>query len=136
MFDADSLWNPYADSRIVHRDPGHEVLSVMWGIDINTPELLLADRLREKGRRIDAVTGHHPGRRPPACIRWCISGEHDGVVGRPSSPPPSASWAPRAREVMCGTHAGNHMQAGDSAALLGIPLMCLHQPADLLARAS
>jgi len=135
MFDADSLWNPYADSRIVHGDPDTEVLSVMWGIDINTPELLLADRLREKGRRIDAVIGHHPRGRASASLHQMVHIQ-ENMMESWGVPITAAECivGPRAREVMCGTHAGNHMQAGDSAALLGIPLMCLHQPADLLAQ--
>ncbi|HSA35004.1 MAG TPA: NGG1p interacting factor NIF3, partial [Methanomassiliicoccales archaeon] len=66
-FDLDSLWNPYPDSRLVHGDPETEIEGVLWGIDISTGEMVLADRLREKGRLIDAVIGHHPfGRARPA----------------------------------------------------------------------
>ena len=106
-FDADSLWNPYADSRIVSGDPEAEVSRVMWGIDINVPELLLADRLREKGQRIDAVIGHHPRGRAAASLHHMVHirsrprsaswGRGPGrscarrmpaTIGRPATPPP------------------------------------------------
>ena len=134
-FDADSLWNPYADSRIVSGDPDAEVGAVMWGIDINTPELLLADRLREKGRRIDAVIGHHPRGRAGASLYRMVHIQEDMMEdwGVPITAA-ECIVGPRVREVMCSTHSGNHLQASDAAALLDVPLMCLHQPADLLAQ--
>ena len=54
-YDQERLWNPYADSRLSYGDPDTEVSRVMWGIDIDTGEVLLADRLREKGEKIDAL---------------------------------------------------------------------------------
>ncbi len=134
-FDADSLWNPYADSRIVSGDPEAEVSRVMWGIDINVPELLLADRLREKGQRIDAVIGHHPRGRAAASLHHMVHIQ-ENMMEDWGVPITAAECivGPRAREVMCSTHAGNHRQAGDAASLLDMPLMCLHQPADLLAQ--
>ena len=60
LFDKDQLWNPYADSRLLYGNPSAEIKGVLWGIDIGTGEVVLADRLREKGKRIDAIIGHHP----------------------------------------------------------------------------
>ena len=37
-----------------------QVRNILAGIDIETPELLLADRLNEKGAGIDLVLAHHP----------------------------------------------------------------------------
>ena len=48
LFDTDSLWNPYADSRVLY-DDGREIGSVIWGIDITPAEAMLADRLRRGG---------------------------------------------------------------------------------------
>ncbi|NLK26267.1 MAG: NGG1p interacting factor NIF3 [Euryarchaeota archaeon] len=133
LFDADALWNPYADSRIVHGDPNTEVRSIMWGIDINTPELLLADRLREKGRQIDAVIGHHPRGRAGASLHRVMDVQED-MMESWGVPITTAEClvGPRAQEVMHSSHAANHARVRDAAALLDIPLMCLHQPADLL----
>ena len=43
------LTNPFADTRIYVGDPETEVTTLLGGIDMNTGEIVLADRLREKG---------------------------------------------------------------------------------------
>src|SRR5581483_3614316 len=55
MFDEERTWNPYADCRILNGSGEEDVKRLMVGIDIETPEILLADRLREKGEKIDAI---------------------------------------------------------------------------------
>jgi hypothetical protein len=59
-FDPEQLTNPYADSRVLHGSPDQPVRKILVGIDIESPELLLADRLNEKGAGIDLVLAHHP----------------------------------------------------------------------------
>ena len=59
-FDTERLKNPYADSRILHGNPDRIVKKILIGIDMETPEMLLADRLNEKGAGIDLVLAHHP----------------------------------------------------------------------------
>lgn len=132
-FDLDSLWNPYPDSRLVFGDPETEVRGVLWGIDISTGEMLLADRLREKGRTIDAVIGHHPlGRARPAF------GEalhlHEYIYAQLGVPVNVAEdlMAPRIREVNNMSAVANYDQAVDAARLLDMPLMCLHSITDNL----
>src|SRR5690606_7177149 len=60
FFDEERTWNPYSDCRIINGSGDEEVTHFMVGIDIETPEVLLADRLREKGKKIDALFIHHP----------------------------------------------------------------------------
>lgn len=63
LFDGERLWNPYADSRFsALADEAREIEaeSLMWGIDIGPAEVLLADRLREKGRTVSSLVAHHP----------------------------------------------------------------------------
>lgn len=134
-FDADSLWNPYADSRVLY-DDGREVTSVMWGIDISTAEVLLADRLREHGTRIDAIIGHHPRGRAQASMYKVVSIQ-ETMMRSWGVPVTTAECivSPRAHEVMCATHAVNHAQTVDACRLLNMPFMCLHQPCDLLGQA-
>ncbi|MDP3045029.1 MAG: NGG1p interacting factor NIF3, partial [Bacillota bacterium] len=59
-FDTDKLSNPYSDTRILYGDPGHEVASVLVGVDMEVGEVVLADRLSEKGQKIDLIISHHP----------------------------------------------------------------------------
>jgi hypothetical protein len=58
--DPEQLTKPYADSRVLHGSPDQQVRNLLVGIDIESPELLLADRLNEKGAGIDLVLAHHP----------------------------------------------------------------------------
>jgi hypothetical protein len=60
FFDPEQITIPYADSRVLHGSPDRQVRKIMVGIDIESPELLLADRLNEKGADIDLVLAHHP----------------------------------------------------------------------------
>ncbi len=83
-FDQERLVNPFADTRILYGDPETEVSSILVGIDLEVGEVLLADRLREKGRPVDLHV------RPPS-----------GRAGR--SPVSTRSWACR---PMCGASSG------------------------------
>ncbi len=132
LFDADSLWNPYADSRVLY-DDGRDITTAMWGIDITPSEVLIADRLKERGKRIDALIGHHPRGRAQASLYKVVSIQ-ESMMRSWGVPITSAEGivAPRMQEVMCATHAVNHAQTVDACRLLDIPFMCLHQPCDLL----
>jgi len=132
-FDLDSLWNPYPDSRLVHGDPDTDVSGVLWGMDITTGEMVLADRLREKGRRIDAVIGHHPfGRARPSFGDALHLHEHIyEQLGVPINVAEGV-MAPRIREIHDISAVGNYEQVVDAARLLELPLMCLHSVTDNL----
>ncbi len=60
LADPEELTNPYNDTRIYVGDPDTEVTTLIGGIDMNTGEVVLADRLRERGLPIDAIYTHHP----------------------------------------------------------------------------
>jgi hypothetical protein len=133
LFDLDTLWNPYADSRLVHGDPDQEIGGVLWGIDISTGEMLLADRLREKGKRIDAVIGHHPfGRaRPKFGDALHLQEYMFNQMGVPITVAEDI-LASRIKEVNHLSAPANFDQVVDAARLLDIPLMCLHSVTDNL----
>src|SRR5260221_10895015 len=59
-FDEETLTNPYSDSRILAGDSKKNVKKVLAGIDANGTEVLLVDRLNQKGEGIDLLIGHHP----------------------------------------------------------------------------
>lgn len=132
-FDLDSLWNPYPDSRLVHGDPDTEVRGVMWGIDITTGEMVLADRLRERGETIDAVIGHHPFGRARTAFGEALH-LHEHIYARLGVPINVAEdiMAPRIRELHNLSAVVNYDQAVDAARLLDLPLMCLHSVTDNL----
>jgi hypothetical protein len=130
-FDSDSLTNPYSDSRRLHGDDDVDVRSVMVGIDTEVGELVLADRLREKGRSIDLVWGHHPEGRGLACLGGVMAMQAD-ILARFGVPINVAEGLlkPRICEVERRVLPANHMRAVDAARLLDIPMICTHTPAD------
>ncbi|HOO96814.1 MAG TPA: NGG1p interacting factor NIF3 [Caldisericia bacterium] len=131
FFDTDRLWNPYPDSRLQYGNPETEIKSVLVGIDIGTEEMVLADRLREKGSRIDAVLSHHPGGLGIIGLAKLMLIQSD-LLAKCGIPINVAEdlVIPRAQEVDQRIYSSNHYKAADAARLLGIPLFSLHTPAD------
>jgi len=130
-FDAESLSNPFADTRILLGDPELEVATVLVGVDMEVGEMLLADRLRERGTAIDLVLAHHPMGRALADLGDVMAVQAD--VWRRCGLPISygeAVMAERMQEIRRAFHAYNNEEAVDAARLLGLSVMCCHTPAD------
>lgn len=134
LYDAERLWNPYQDSRFVWGDDiskDIEAERMMWGIDITPGEMLLADRLREKGQTISSVVAHHPNGKSKTCfpeVMWMQTDIfHD--VGVPINIV-EGMMIPRMEEVKRNVLGLNYNQAADTARLLEIPLFNVHSPAD------
>jgi len=131
LFDTERLTNPYADTRICFGDPDLEVRGLITGIDMEVGEVLLADRLRERGMPIDLIFAHHPEGPGYANLHhvmgmqadlWAARGVGIGVA--------DALIGPRAEEVQRRIMPVNHYRAVDAACLLGIASMSCHTPAD------
>lgn len=130
-FDLESLENPYADSRILVGDADVEVKAALVGIDMEVPEVLLADRLREKGERVDLIISHHPEGKGLVNLDKVMALQADewyrhGVpinVGE-------ALIGKRMQEIYRAFLPRNHERALDAARLLGIPFMSMHTVAD------
>lgn len=132
-FDLERLTNPYADTRILTGDPGTEISSIMVGVDMESAEVILADRLREQGKNIDLVLTHHPEGKALAALDQVMGVQADiwHQYGVPINVG-DMMIAKRAGEVMRGLSPLNHNRAVDTARLLNLPLMCVHTPADNL----
>lgn len=130
-FDMERLANPYADSRILYGDPSTPVRRIMVGIDIEAPEIILADRLREKGTAVDVVLSHHPEGRAYANFYEVMRMQADILqqFGVPINVAES-QLSERMKEVERRLLPVNHTRSVDAARLLGIPFLCLHTPAD------
>jgi len=130
-FDESSLDNPFPDSRILVGDPKTEVKSVIVGIDMEVPEVLLADRLREKGERIDLIISHHPEGVALVNLDKVMALQADewyrhGVpinIGE-------ALIGKRMQEIYRAFLPRNHERALDVARVLDIPFMSMHTVAD------
>ncbi len=132
-FDQERLWNPYDDSRILNNPDDPEIRRVLMGINIDSAEIVLADRLREKGEHIDAVIGHHPRGIGMPGLHKVMDVQVD-LYARWGVPVNVGEqlMEPRISEVMRAFMPMNHQQSVDSARLLGIPFMCTHSPSDIM----
>ncbi len=130
-FDTERFTNPYADTRLLYGDPQMEVKSIMVGIDMEAAEILLADRLNERGLSVDLVMAHHPEGSAWAnfydvmklqvamLAKFGIQREVGEVLLKD-----------RMGEVERAVAPANHLRSVDIARLLNIPYMCCHTPAD------
>ncbi len=131
FLDPEDLTNPFADTRILVGDPRKDIKTVLAGIDMEIGEVLLADRLREKGTKIDLIISHHPEGKALAALNEVMALQADlwfqhGVpinVGE-------ALIGRRMKEIQRGFLPQNHNRAIDVAAMLDIPFICLHTVAD------
>ncbi|HAF17348.1 MAG TPA: NGG1p interacting factor NIF3, partial [Peptococcaceae bacterium] len=128
-FDQETLRNPYGDTRVLYGDPDQDVDGVLAGIDIEVGEVLLADRLREKGKRIDLIISHHPEGKALAALYEVMHIQEDELhmLGVPINVA-EGLMAKRIAEVERRFMPINHNRAVDAATLLGIPMMCVHTP--------
>lgn len=131
FFDLESLENPYSDSRILNGTGDEDVRSLLVGIDIEVGEVLLADRLREKGSRIDLIVSHHPEGRAYARLYDVMHMQSD-ILHRFGVPISTAEdlMDGRIKEVERRLMPVNHTRAVDAARILSLPFICLHTPAD------
>ncbi|HEY5506645.1 MAG TPA: NGG1p interacting factor NIF3, partial [Coriobacteriia bacterium] len=130
-YDTERFTNPYADTRIAAGDPDLEVRGLITGVDMETAEVMLADRLREKGAPIDLIFAHHP--EGPGFARldevmhmqadlWAAQGVGLGAA--------DALISKRSSEIRRHFMPYNHYRAVQAAELMGFALMSCHTPAD------
>lgn len=130
-FDKERLSHPYADTRILYGDPDRQVKTLLVGIDMEAPELLLADRLRDKGLPIDLVVAHHPEGLALSNLAEVMHLQKDMLVDLGIKRKVADSLMDeRIEEVSRGLSPANHTRAVEAAKLLDIPFMCVHTPAD------
>lgn len=127
LFDTEALTNPYSDTRILNGDPKIKVNKVMAGIDFETGEVVLADRLNEKGEGIDLMIAHHPAGGALSSLHEVMDLQVD-LMARYGVPVNVAEGilAPRIDEVRRRLGPINHYLSVDAARLLKIPYMCIH----------
>lgn len=130
-FDRERLVNPYSDSRILFGDPETDVKRALVGIDMEIGEILLADRLRERGKPVDLVISHHPEGKALAALYDVMHLQSDVLAyyGVPINVA-EGIMASRISEVKRNLLPLNHNRAVDAARVMGIPLMSIHTPAD------
>ena len=130
-YDLERLTNPYADTRILYGDLDTDVKSLIVGVDLEGTELLLADRLREKGKRIDLAMSHHPEGAAATNLYDVMHLQADMMV-KMGVPRHTAEGIldERILEVRRRFLPTNIFRPVDVARLLEIPYMCCHTVAD------
>ncbi len=126
-YNEEKLKNPFPDSIIFIGSPGKKIKKILAGIDIDTPEILLADRLGD----IDLIISHHP--------EWPYVPEvmdmQTEFLNKYGVPINVAEWftKERSREIGRLTKPLNHSRTMDAVKLLNFSLIAPHTPFDNLA---
>lgn len=127
LVDLEGLKSPYSDSRILFGDEKTVIKKVMAGIDADSAEVLLADRLNQKGEKIDLLISHHPSGHALASLHEVMELQVDmfAQAGVPVNVAHSL-FVKRMGEVKRRFGPLNHGQTVDAAKLLNMPLLALH----------
>lgn len=133
FFDKTALTNPFADSKILLGDGKKTVKRVLVGIDIDSGEVVLADRLADKGKKIDLIIGHHPHGNALSTLDEVMNVQVDlaSSFGVPENVA-EALLSERVSQVKRRLGPSNHFQSVDTARLLDLPFMVLHTAWDNL----
>ncbi len=130
-FDIDRMTNLYSDTRILYGTGNEEIKKVLLGIDIDVAEVLLADRLNQKGKKIDLIIAHHPEGMALAALHQVMYMQADiaHLHGVPINIADNL-MNKRITEIERRLLPANHTKTIDAAKLLDISLMCIHTLAD------
>jgi len=131
FYDEERAWNPFPDCRIINGTGEEEFNRIMVGIDIETPEMLLLDRLRERGEKIDGALIHHPEGRALADLEKIMPVQVDllASVGVPVNVA-EGLLHDRMGKIWRSIHADNLFRVERAAELLDIPAVCCHTITD------
>lgn len=132
-FDQERLSNPFSDTRILCGNENAKVKRVLAGIDIETGEVLLAEKLKDHGKPIDLIISHHPQGKALARLDDVMELQVDLLadLGVPINVAENLLKL-RMAEVSRTVSSANHNQSVDAAKLLGLNFMCVHTAADNL----
>lgn len=130
LYDKDRLENPYDDTKVIFGED-REVSNLAVGIDMEIQEILLLERLNERGENIDGIISHHPEGRAMARF-YEVMGLQVDVLSEGGIPVSQAEALvrPRLNEVKKSVHPRNHPRTPRATELMDFPMMTLHTPAD------
>jgi len=131
-YDKDRLFNPFSDSRVLNGELNTEVKKVIVGIDMETGEMLLTYLLnKDLGQKIDLIIAHHPEGYALAQLYDVMKLQADLMASYGINISVAEQLMDkRISEIERRLMPINHTRAVDAAKVLGIPMMCIHTPAD------
>ena len=131
-FDKERLSNPFSDTRILNGDLDTEIKKIIVGIDMQVGELLLTYLLnKDTDQKIDLVLSHHPEGLALAQLYEVMKLQADLLANYGITISVAEQlMEKRISEIERRLMPVNHTRTVDVARVLGIPMMCIHTPAD------
>ncbi len=130
-YDKEKFINPYSDSRFLSGDRRTKVKRVLVGIDIGAEEVLIAKELERQGKKIDLIIAHHPEGKALADLHEVMDIQ-TAVLSKAGLPENIGEGVLKDRlaQVSRSVAPINHYKSVMAAEIVGIPMICLHTPAD------
>lgn len=130
-YDKEKFINPYSDSRFLTGNNNKKVKRVLVGVDIGTEEVLLAKELERQGKKIDLIFAHHPEGKALANLHEVMDIQ-TAVLAKAGVPENIGEGVlhDQLENVWRKISPINHYKSVMAAELLGIPMVCVHTPAD------
>jgi len=131
-YDKDKLFNPFSDTRILNGDLNKDIKKVIVGIDMQVGEILLTYLLnKDLDQKIDLIISHHPEGYALAQLYDVMKLQADLLANYGITISVAEQlMQERISEIERRLMPVNHNRAVDVAKVLGIPMMCIHTPAD------
>jgi len=131
-YDKDRLFNPFSDTRVLHGDLNSEVKKVVTGIDMEVGEIIFTYLLnKDQDQKIDLIIAHHPEGYALAQLYDVMKLQADLLASYGITVSVAEQLLEkRISEVERRLMPVNHNRSVDIARVLGIPMMCIHTPAD------
>ncbi|MDH4219523.1 MAG: NGG1p interacting factor NIF3 [Candidatus Aminicenantes bacterium] len=131
-YDKDKLFNPFSDTRVLNGNLNLDIKKTIVGIDMQVGEVLLTYLLnKELDQTIDLIISHHPESYALAQLFDVMKLQADLMAKYGVSISVAEQlMQTRISEIERRIMPVNHTRSVDVARLLGIPMMCIHTPAD------
>lgn len=131
-YDKDRLFNPFSDTRVLHGDLNTEVKKVVTGIDMEVGEIIFTYLLnKDQNQKIDLIIAHHPEGYALAQLYDVMKLQADLLASYGITISVAEQLLEkRISEIERRLMPVNHNRSVDIARVLGIPMMCIHTPAD------
>jgi putative NIF3 family GTP cyclohydrolase 1 type 2 len=132
FYDKNRLFNPFADTRVLNGDLDKDINTVIVGIDMQVGEILLTYLLnKDFDKKIDLIISHHPEGYALAQLHDVMKLQADLMAAYGVNISVAEQlMEKRISEVQRRLLPVNHTRAVDAARVLGVPMMCIHTPAD------
>ncbi len=131
-YDKDRLFNPFSDTRVLHGDLNTEVKKVVTGIDMEVGEIIFTYLLnKDQHQKIDLIIAHHPEGYALAQLYDVMKLQADLLASYGITISVAEQLLEkRISEIERRLMPVNHNRSVDIARVFGIPMMCIHTPAD------